>query len=128
MYFCLFPMIRKYSSFHHVINNITYIESEIYGLQSFKSLLEILSSPQLTEDLRLEIRLTMYPTFTGRKQINRFYLKNPLVEKQYQKYKMPVGYLANKVVIHLFSYILLLYKIFALINEFICNCHFRLAT
>ena len=111
-----------------MINNITYIESEIYGLQSFKSLLEILSSPQLTEDLRLEIRLRMYPTFTGRKQINRFYLKNPLVEKQYQEYQMPVGYLANKVVIHLFSYILLLYKIFALINEFICNCHFRLAT
>ena len=27
---------------------ISHIESEIYGLQSFKSLLEILSSPQLT--------------------------------------------------------------------------------
>ena len=43
-----------------------------------KSLLEILSSPQLTEGLRLEIRFRMYPTLNGRKQkFKSFTMWNP---------------------------------------------------
>ena len=39
----------------------------------------------------------MYPTFTGRKQKFKSVLpKKSSVEKQYQEYKMPVYYLANK--------------------------------
>ena len=41
---------------------------------------------------------------------------------------MPVYYLANKSGYSFVQLYLLLYKNFALIDEFIYNCHFRLAT
>ena len=72
----------------------------------------------------------MYPTLKGEnKHFNRFYLRTPLVEKQYPKYQMPAYYWANKSGYSFVQLnILLLCKIFALINEFIYNCRFRISS
>ena len=48
--------------------------------------------------LSSDLKIGCIVCFLGEnKNLNWFYLKNPLVEKQYQKYQTPVYYLANKI-------------------------------
>ena len=82
------------------------------------SLLEILSSPQLTEGLRLEIMLRMYPLRLAgeNKNLNRLYLKILWLRISIGKTRCQFTTQRTKVVTHLLK------------KEFIFNCHFRLAT
>ena len=62
MYFCLFPIIRKYSSLQHMINNITYRTYENERISIKKD-----SLPYLKYELRLScvVHGPIYVRFMG---------------------------------------------------------------